>query len=361
MQMKTFSARSTSAVLAQIREDFGPDAVILDTSEEDGVISMTAARERDALRMPPVLSGETSAGASYRPAPAAREDAFSPAGWQRWQEEWSHIRNHLLALMKPALKLEDLPPRQRLALEFLQREGVNDQTALDLFSRLKANPQASILTPLGGIVLTRPWAMAAWPQPFQLIAGPFGAGKTSVVIRLALLLRKESPDARICLVNADARRGSGRLLLRHYAELSDLAYREATTTLELTACLRAAEGEGFDRIFVDLPGLSRRTFLKDLLADAGLETVKAAAHLVLSPHYGEAALEEILERYACGRPGSLIWTKLDESEHFGQMVNASLRTGLPVSALSYGPGLGNSLVPAQDTTLWRLLFKKELP
>ena len=84
-------------------------------------------------------------------------------------------------------------------------------------------------------------------------------------------------------------------------------------------------------------------------------------HLVLSPHYGEEALADILDRHACGQPGSLIWTKLDEAEHFGQMVNAALRTGLPVSALSHGPGLGNSLVPAQDTTIWRLLFKKELP
>jgi flagellar biosynthesis protein FlhF len=265
--------------------------------------------------------------------------------------------------MKPALKLENLSPRQRLALEFLQREGVNDQTVLELFSRLKADPNASILAPLGEIVLTRPWGMTGWPQPVQLVAGPFGAGKTSVTLRLGLLLRKEFPEVRICLVSADARRGSGRLLLRHYAELSDMAYREATTTLELTACLHAAEEEGYDRIFVDLPGLSRRTFLKTLLADAGLDATpaKAAVHLVLSPHYGEEALADILDRYACGQPGSLIWTKLDEAEHFGQMVNAALRTGLPVSALSHGPGLGNSLVPAQDTTIWRLLFKKELP
>jgi flagellar biosynthesis protein FlhF len=330
---------------------------------------MTAARERDPVRTTPDLPAETPSGASPRPAAgrAAEDDAFlpagSPAGWQRWHEEWNHIRTHLLALMKPALKLEDLPPRQRLALEFLQREGVGDQAVLELFSRLKARPDASILAPLGEIVLTQPWGMAGWPQPVQIIAGPFGAGKTSVVLRLALLLRKESPDARFCLINADARRGSGRLLLRHYADLSDMAYREATTTMELTACLHAAEKEGYDRIFVDLPGLSRRKFLKDLLADAGLDAApaKTAVHLVLSPHYGEEALADMLERYASGQPGSLIWTKLDETEHFGQMINVALRTGLPASALSRGPGLGNSLVPAQDTAIWRLLFKKELP
>ena len=48
MQLKTFSARSTSAVLSQIKEELGPDAIILDTREEDGMISITAARERKA-------------------------------------------------------------------------------------------------------------------------------------------------------------------------------------------------------------------------------------------------------------------------------------------------------------------------
>ncbi|MDR2161154.1 MAG: flagellar biosynthesis protein FlhF [Desulfovibrio sp.] len=356
MQIKTFSARSAGAVLAQIREDFGPEAVILETSEEDGLVRMTAARE----------PAPAAPGASL-PGRAARDALSPPAGGQTeqmlWLEEWNHIRTHLLALMKPALKLGDLPPRQRLALEFLQREGVDDRAMLDLFSRLKADPAASILAPLGEMVLIRPWSLAGWPQPVQILAGPFGAGKTSVALRMALLLRKESPGLRICLVNADATRGSGRLFLRHYAELSDMDYREAASTVELASCLLNAEKERYDRIFLDLPGLARRTFLKTLLADAGLleAPAKAAVHLVLEPHYGEKILAGLLERYASGLPGSLVWTKLDEAEHFGQMVNAALATGLPISALSYGPGLGGSLAPARDITLWRLLFKKELP
>ena len=45
MQVRTFSARGMSAVLGMIREELGPDAVILDTQEEDGVVTMTVALE----------------------------------------------------------------------------------------------------------------------------------------------------------------------------------------------------------------------------------------------------------------------------------------------------------------------------
>ena len=36
-------------------------------------------------------------------------------------------------------------------------------------------------------------------------------------------------------------------------------------------------------------------------------------------------------------------------------------TELPVSALSFGPGLKNSIAPASSDLLWRLIFKHALP
>ena len=54
-------------------------------------------------------------------------------------------------------------------------------------------------------------------------------------------------------------------------------------------------------------------------------------------------------------------SKLDEMDHYGQMVNVAHSTGLPTSAFSHGPGLGSSLTPASATLMWRLIFKRELP
>ena len=390
MQVRTFSARGMSVVLGMIREELGPDAVILDTQEEGGVVTMTVALEGAPAKQGPSDGAPTgkrrAAQAAVRgdtaSAPAAGEHAdpqeapgegqagdlvSPPFGWQKWHEEWSSIKNHLLALMKPALKLDALPPRQRLAIEYLQREGVEDHAVLELFQRLQSDPNSSILAPLAEMVPLRPWNEHSWPQRIQIIAGPFGAGKTSVGIRMALCLRRISPDCRICLVNADATRGNGRLLLRHYCDLSDMAYKEASTTMELVAALNTAKKEGFDRIVVDLPGLSKGRHLSTLLADAGLaertgESIDdVAVHLTLPPHYSTLQLSGLLERYRTPHAGGIVWTKLDEAEHYGQIVNVALETGLPVSALSFGPGLGNSLAPVRESMLWRLLFKRELP
>lgn len=423
MQLKTFSAKSSAAVLSKIRAEFGSDAVILETREEDGLVHMTAALERNvplpdsneeaprpiqrqrksAPQAPSSPGGlvdeelaraarqghkknsalkdegaavRNAAAKAYRSAASRREAADSfldsslalpAAGGMQWQEEWSYIKAHLLALMKPALRLDLLAPRQRLALEYLHGQGVEDGALLRLYERLRDDPAANILAPLAELVGVRPWVKEEWPQRIHFISGAFGSGKTSVAIRMALALRRSDPDCRVCLVNADATRGNGRLLLRHYCELSDLDYSEASSTLELVAALAKAERAGYDRILVDLPGIGKDRRLTTLLADAGMaerqgeKEEDAAVHLALPPQYSGTEMRNILERYKSRHSGSLVWTKLDEAVQFGQIVNVGIAGGLPVSALSFGPGLGHSFTAASPVMLWRLLFKQELP
>lgn len=68
-----------------------------------------------------------------------------------------------------------------------------------------------------------------------------------------------------------------------------------------------------------------------------------------------------MKRYHTSLPCSLVWTKLDEAVNFGGLVNVAVRSGLPVSALSFGPELQASLVPAEAGLIWRLLLKRQLP
>ena len=365
MQLRTFTAESSAKVLAQIREELGPDAVILDTREKDGLVTVTAALERDmpasGTSFDPA-SGRDS-GLSFRRSDArgvASADAVPP-GWRQWHQEWDSIRMHLLSLTKASLNLDSLSPRQRVALDFLQRQGIDDEASLAIVSRLQGKAEASILDPLAELVPVKPLGKKHWRERIQIVAGPFGAGKTSVAIRMALRLRAETPKMTICLINADATRGNGRLLLRHYSDLSEFAYKEAASALELVEAVTKAKKEGFNKIIIDLPGLGKGATLQTLIADCALLDEDAAVHLVLPPHYSALELRTLLGRYKATLASSIIWTKLDEAEHYGPLVNVAVQTGLPVSALSYGPGMGNSLAEAKETALWRLIFKNELP
>ena len=196
-----------------------------------------------------------------------------------------HLKDQIFALMKPAIQLERLTPRQRVALEYLQREGVSDSVAVDLYQRLLAEPGASVLECLCGMVPVKAWGAEQWQQRIHDTAGPFGFWqKPLTALRFAPHLRKHEPEARIAFINADCLRGNGRLILRHWAELSNFTYMEAPDKAALEHALAATREAR--AVFIDVPGPTA-TQAPCLPAGIGRrpDTVEAATHLTLSPFF----------------------------------------------------------------------------
>ncbi len=347
MQVKTFTGSSSGEVLAQVKAEMGPDAVILGnrTYRKNGVIchEITAGLDRHPHSSP--QSGEPQ--------------GFGWSGWGDWHKDWLKIKEQLYALMRPAIQMSRLTPRQRVALEYLQREGVSDSVSLDLYKRLLATPGASILECLCEMVHVKPFGLTEWPQHIHVFTGPFGSGKTSTALRFALYLRKCDPALRIVFVNVDCLRGNGRLLLRHWAELSNFTYLEAADETTMAGIIEKTAVE--DILFVDTPGLPRGQNLRTFLQNYGLESRNVAVHLTFSPFSNALQTQEFLSRYASQLPSSLVWTKLDEAISYGTVVNVSNEANMPISALSYGAELQDSFTPATEPLVWRLVFKRQIP
>jgi flagellar biosynthesis protein FlhF len=372
MRVKTFRGENMAAALSQIRQELGKDAVILGTQSvrEDGktLCEVMAALEHPAA--PPLP----------RPAPGrAARDMTTPGNGQAgkangdgnghagsfgqpgdWNREWSEIKGHLLALMRPRLDLSALSPRQRLALEYLEREGVDEATILALYRSIVERGEDAVIPALSRMVAVKPLTPTLWPGTAHMFLGPSGVGKTTILLRLALEARRRAPDVPVTVVNADSGRGKGRLMLRHYAELSGLTYAEADGPEDFARLLKgAARGEA---VFVDTPSLSRQAGLGAWHEANGLAgRTGLAAHLALSPTFSSAQAEHFLRLSGCEHLASIIWTKLDEACNYGSLVNMAHASGLPVSALAYGPELTGGMVAASGKAVWKLLFKHQLP
>jgi flagellar biosynthesis protein FlhF len=344
MQVKSYTGTSTQEVLAQIRAELGPGAVILGNR----------SFKKGGVRCHEITAGIERPGRSRHDA-----EHSMPSGWADWHKDWMQIKSHIYTLMKPSLNMDQLSPRQRVALEHLQREGADDAVLLELYRRLVAEPGLSILEPLDIMMPVRPWSRTAWQERLHILAGPFGGGKSTSALRMALLLHKEDPELNIAFINVDCVRGTGRLVLRHWAELSSFAYHEAPDAPGMHKALNACANA--DYIFVDMPGLERSGTLMQQLAALNLDSIGAATHLALPLHCAPLQTTAFLARYKGTENSSLVWTKLDETVSYGAVLNVSYMSGLPVSALSYGPGLRGSLGAVTSSLLWRLVFKRQLP
>ena len=355
MRMKTFRAANSTAAFAKVKADLGEDAVILsnNTVTENGTRCCEIVAAVESAPVTGLLSKDV---------PPTKTDVLEDAlqksvGWQR---EWSQIKGQIMQLMKPQIDLENLSPKQKLAMEYLEREDVDQKVMAKLYCDLREDSKRSIVTVLDDMVTVNAFNIKDSIKTFHAFAGPGGAGKTSSLVRLALREKKANSKARICLATADGGRGKGRLVLKHYAELSGLAFREIITREDFL--LLQKDAHQFDMILIDLPGLPGRTTLEEWTALYGLAgCTDMAIHLVLNPYYSTAQFERFMEKYKSEQLASVIWTKLDEACTFGAILNMAFACGLPVSALSYGSGLKNSIAPATKEMIWRLLFMRKLP
>ena len=283
MQVKTFTGATAQELLARIKAEMGPEAVILGsrTYRKNGVVhhEITAGLERPEASAQPV-----------------------GAGWNEWRKDWQHVKEQLFALMKPAMRLDRLTPRQRVALEYLQREGVSDAVAVDLYQRLTDAPGASVLESLCRMVPVRPWSREHWPQRLHVLAGPYGAGKTTTALRLALHWRREAPETRIAFINADCLRGNGRLVLRHWAELSGFTYMEAPDKPALEQALAYVEEQGAP-IVVKADGLAAG---KGVFVADNAEEALAFLHDCFDGAFGSAGAKVLIEECLYGEEASIL-------------------------------------------------------
>lgn len=366
MQVKTYNGKSPAHCLIRVKAELGPDAVILSnktvTKNGKRITEVMAAVEDSSVTTEP-------AGALGRPTAMDRhgdpmsKDAFLSGALDAaspLSREWEQIKDCLLQFMRSQRDPQRLAPTQRVAMEYLEREGVDEKVLSSIYAELAADPTRSVLPILEALATAKPLEKDAWNTKLHAFAGPGGAGKTSALVRWALREKKQRPDARILLASADGGRGQGRMILRHYAELASLAFREVATKEDFA--MLVAESLDFDLILIDLPGMAREEDLTDYLSQMGMhQTAELAVHLVLSPHFGPKQYDAFMAKYRCDKLASIIWTKLDEACTFGPMLNLACATGLPFSALSYGSGLRNSMAPADKEMVWRLLFKHQLP
>lgn len=346
MQVKTFTGPSTKEIMARIKAELGPDAIIL--SNQKQVRQGQTVYEIMAALDVPVSKPESLV--ETPPPPADEADL---------REEWARLRRQLMGLIKPQMDMGLLSPRQQLVFEYLEREGVRFEVLLDLWGKFRRSADAPVLSVLNEMVQVRPWLGTTWQHKFHFLAGPSGSGKSSTALRLALAAKRDR-SARVLMVNADKSQGKGRLYLRHYAELSGLAYAELDNPEQWRMLERNAVN--YDLVFIDLPGLPGGQQLGKWLHDvSGGYAPAAHAHLVLSPLYGSAQMDSFVFRLRTSMTASVIWTKLDEACNYGEILNQAAATGLPVSLLSVGSELKNSLIEPREQDIWKLLLRHELP
>lgn len=168
------------------------------------------------------------------------------------------------------------------------------------------------------------------------VVGPTGAGKTTSLAKLAVLL--QAAGRRIAFATMDTYRVGAVDQLRAYAEILQVPLFVAHDGDQLAGAVEAARD--LDVLLVDTAGRSpsdteNLTRLARDFERAG-RAAELDCYLVLSAAAGKGALETTRQAYAVLDPRAAIVTKTDETRENGVALEFCLRNGIEAAFLCDG-------------------------
>lgn len=184
------------------------------------------------------------------------------------------------------------------------------------------------------------------PQPIELtenkpklvfFTGPTGVGKTTTIAKIASRFKVEK-GKKVALLTADTYRIAAADQLRTYANILETPIKVIYSPDELNETLQ--EWKDYDLVLVDTAGLShkneeQRSDINNLISGVS-EAYEKEIYLVLSATTKYRDLKEIVDSYKENFNFKLIFTKLDETSCYGNILNIKLYTGADLSYVTYG-------------------------
>ena len=176
-----------------------------------------------------------------------------------------------------------------------------------------------------------------------LFIGPTGVGKTTTIAKLSSKLILEQKK-KIAILTADTYRISAVEQIKTYASILSIPVEVLYEKEEVEKIL--PKYKDYDYILVDTAGRSHKN--KDRMDDLkefmeGFSQYSISVYLVLSATTKYKDLKKIVALYEDISECNLIFTKLDETDAIGNILNIKLDTGMSLSYISYGQNVPDDI------------------
>jgi flagellar biosynthesis protein FlhF len=356
MQIKRFEAKDMTTALRLIKTELGPEAVILSARNikkantmlglaRSAGVEVTAAV--DAYHLPADVDSSPDTvdlnGYGHKtPINGSKKGTLrSPVGNRvktLTYRKQTHYTENRVRFESNALCADVF---QYLLSQEINRDIANEIThaLTEQYPAGRFETKSEIISKISDILkqkMERAKAPLRVEADSQVVAviGPTGAGKTTTVAKLAAKHAIELKK-RVALISLDSCRIGAVEPLKVYARAMAIPLKTATSVSAFKAALD--EFRKFDLTLVDTAGFNpeKQTEIDDLKAYLECQ-IPIAVHLVLSAATKESDLCNILKHLNTLEVQNLIFTKLDESHTYGNLINLLTKHPLPLSFLTNG-------------------------
>lgn len=362
MRLKTYFASSVEAAMLLALEQLGPDAMIVNSRK-------CAADNRHLGEYEVVFATETpdaGRGQSIAEADLIRlQDGDTETGLvKRLHVEVSRLASEIDALGSSMKRAEAKQLLSNLDGESadlacsLIDSGMSDRFVLEMITGappIAGSIRSRVLNHLAAKLKATPsLGRAGHGRKVVALIGPAGVGKSTLIAKLAT--RFGVSARRSCqIISLDSDRiGSGEAL-RMVAGVLGVGFSVVEDSSMLVGALELARDR--DLILIDTPGFTRdesEAVGRLHLALGAKQEVDV--QLVLPASMKIRDLNRITAFYSVLKPEKLIFSRLDETDQIGTVIEVSIMLSTPISFLSNGPRVPEDLELANSSQLARRLF-----
>ncbi|HOV69200.1 MAG TPA: flagellar biosynthesis protein FlhF [Clostridia bacterium] len=358
MRIKRAIGKDAHEAVSKIKENLGPDAVILHTRSirQKGFKGMFVKPLVEVV----AASDETVYG--------KQSDVLLKESEQRLKalEEKYNVLDRLVREYLHGITGSDAVSVQKTAkVEEIRKTLIaNDVAAIaakkfsDLLDSMAV--QAGNFTDIALELIEKqlgkacPITLQPNKRKVAIFVGPTGIGKTTTLAKIAAIYTLEH-GKKVGLITADTYRIAAHEQLKTYAELLRVPISVVYSAGEVASVLK--EYSDMDLVLIDTAGKSiedpnHPKEVAELIKASNADEV----FLLLSATTAYSSCQKILENYSFLDTYKLIFTKIDEAKSCGLILNVRMITDKPLAYITCGQNVPDDIRVANPRTIAEMLL-----
>ncbi|MCB0747057.1 MAG: AAA family ATPase [Ignavibacteriae bacterium] len=362
MQIKKFTSSTLKEAIAEMKQEFGVEAIVLGTKV---IEDFSNGVEKKLFEITASLDEEVMVEAKKKEAPKTKSFETEMKkltdkiyGVQQSSETFSKQK-------EPAKTININLDRSQFDTikQELKDKDVSDKNIdkvikmISQYSHLvnEDNKEEYILSILASIIPTSDFELQKnGGQKVISLVGPTGVGKTTCIAKLAVI-SKILHNLDIGLISIDTYRLGALDQLKIFSEISNIDFMVAYEPKDVVKFMKKFKNK--DIVFIDTVGRSQNNtkLLKSI--NEFLKVTKVdETYLVLNSTSDYKIMLDVAKKFKVLNYNGIVFSKLDEAVTYGNLLNLVDEIKVPIKYLTNGQVIPDDIIAADSEFIANMIY-----